>query len=43
MVVVIFAAVFDTDFHDEMVFRSATGLAGGLGLIGDSTCAALVD
>lgn len=39
----IIAAVFDTlNFHDEMVFRSATGLAGGLGLIGDSTCAALV-
>jgi hypothetical protein len=37
------AAVFDTlDCHDESVFRTATGLAGGLGLIGESTCAALI-
>jgi len=39
----VLAAVFDTlKIHDEAVFRSATGLAGGLGLIGNSTCSALV-
>ncbi len=37
------AAVFDTlGFHEESVFQSATGLAGGVGLNGRSTCAALI-
>jgi C_GCAxxG_C_C family probable redox protein len=37
------AAVFDAlGSHQENVFQSATGLAGGLGLIGKSTCAALI-
>jgi len=37
------AAVFDTlNIQNEAVFRSATGLAGGLGLIGVTTCSALI-
>lgn len=37
------AAVFDTlSIHQENVFQSATGLAGGAGLIGSSTCGALI-
>jgi len=37
------AAVFDAmDFQDESVFEAATGLAGGVGLVGDSTCAAMI-
>jgi len=36
------AAVLDTlNLHSDDVFRSATGLAGGLGLIGEATCSAL--
>lgn len=39
----VLAAIFDTlDIYDENVFRAATGLSGGLGLIGNSTCAALI-
>jgi len=37
------AAVFDTlKIHDDAVFQSAIGLAGGLGLIGESPCSALI-
>lgn len=37
------AAVFDTlSIHQESVFQSATGLAGGAGLVGHSTCGALI-
>jgi C_GCAxxG_C_C family probable redox protein len=37
------AAVFDAlGFQQDAVFSAATGLAGGLGLVGDSTCAAMV-
>ena len=35
--------MFDAfNIHDDAVFQSATGLAGGLGLIGESTCSALL-
>lgn len=35
------AAVLDTlNLHSDDVFRSATGLAGGLGLVGEATCSA---
>ena len=35
------AAVFDAfNIHHDAVFQSATGLAGGLGLIGEATCSA---
>jgi len=37
------AAVFDAlGFQQDSVFEAATGLAGGMGLVGDSTCAALI-
>jgi len=36
------AAVFDTlNIHNDAVFCSATGLAGGLGLVGEATCSAV--
>jgi C_GCAxxG_C_C family probable redox protein len=38
-----FAAISDTlGIFDENVFNAATGLSGGLGLDGDSTCSALL-
>lgn len=38
----VLAAVFDTlNIHSEEVFRAATGLSGGQGLVGDATCSAL--
>lgn len=37
------AAVFDTlNIHQENIFQSATALAGGAGLVGNSTCGALI-
>jgi mannitol-1-phosphate 5-dehydrogenase len=37
------AAITDTlDIFDEGAFNAATGLSGGLGLVGDSTCGALL-
>lgn len=38
-----FAAIAETlGIFDNSVFEAATGLAGGLGLVGDSTCGALL-
>jgi mannitol-1-phosphate 5-dehydrogenase len=39
----VLAAILETiDRFDESVFRAATPLAGGLGMVGDATCAALI-
>lgn len=37
------AAIFDAiGFQQDSVFEAATGLAGGLGLVGDATCGAMI-